>query len=58
MQRDANRVMREAKTKTTKKSTTIELEDRNKDLAEEEHVVEVLDIEGLDEALCCICMDR
>ena len=50
--------MREAKSKTTKKSTTIELEDRNKDLAEEEHVVEVLDIEGVDEALCCICMDR
>ena len=40
-----------------KSSATIELKDRTKDLAAEEHVVEVLDIEGVDEALCCICMD-
>lgn len=50
--------MREAKPPLKKKNSTIELEDRTKDLAVEEHVVEVLNIDGVDEALCCICMDR
>ena len=58
-QQELNRIIKDAKKPKTKNNDfhNIELADRSKDLDKEEHVVEVLDIDGVDEALCCICLD-